>query len=292
MEKQNRNSLIEALTIAAALLLLLPAISFANEQAASTAELSQVAEPKKSSITGSLAISRSNSLYVVNGNTTSASWDFAGTLAKDLGNKLSVSAILEGSQDLKDSEASDLSRARIIFAKSGYSALNNRLSLTPKLALRGPVSRAENSASFQGGLTPSISVAANPDHLPSKKLSLGAALSLTRSFHKFETGVNGKVNGQYGSVQVLTAGWAFSDKLSMYLEFDHINSINYQGRMSESYAHIQQVAYAINQNIEVALGHQYGNPSVSSLKADEQSLNYNLTDEDNSIGYGTLTLSF
>jgi hypothetical protein len=284
-KKGKASSIIELIIIAVSLLLLLPAISFADDSAASTAELLAAPSPSQPSVKGSFSVSRSNSLYIVNGDSAVASWDFSGSLSKELPQKIKLSAILEGSQDIKNPEDSDLSRGRLILGKAFGQ-------LTPKLTFSIPVSRAQNSASYQGGLSFGVTASANPDSLPSKKLSLSASVSLGRSFHKYETGVNGRVNSVYGSTQALVAGWDFTDKLSLSLEFDHVDSINYQNRLSESYVHIQEVAYALNPQISLALGHQYGNPSVSSLKADEQTLNYNLTDEDNSIAYGTMTLSF
>ena len=90
----------------------------------------------------------------------------------------------------------------------------------------------------------------------------------------------------------MNVGWNFTDSIAVSLQVNHYNLWNYAGGMDESYNHIEEIGYSLGDSWSFALGHQYGNPSVSIWKADRQTANYNATDDDNSLAYGTITYSF
>lgn len=250
-----------------------------------------LAAPEKKA-SGTIQIGRSNSMYIINGNSAVASWDYAVGGGYKFSKLWSVSALLEGGQDIKDPTASDLAKGTIKTTYNGISAAEDRIIMTPSLSIGVPVSRAQYSATFQGSTAVAMKFAANPDYLISKKLSLDVSISGTRSFHKFDTAASGKVNTKSSSTQTMNLGWNFTDALSVSLQVNHYHTWSYQGALSESYNHIEEIGYALNDQWALALGHQYGNPTVSIWKADRATSNYNATDDDNSLAYGTVTYTF
>lgn len=245
-----------------------------------------------SSASGSVMIGRSNSMYIVNGESAAASWDYAVGGGYKFSKLWSVSALVAGSQDINVPEDSDVGAAAIKTTYSGISSADAPVKLNPYLTLGLPVSRAQNSATFQGSAALGMLFSANPDYLFSKKLALSFAISGTRSFHKFDTGASGAVNNKQSSTQTLNMGWSFTDALSVSLQVNHYHVWSYQGALTQSYNHIEEIGYGLDDNWSFALGHRYGNPRVSIWKADRATANYNATDEDNSIAYGTVTYAF
>lgn len=242
-------------------------------------------------VSGSVSFGRSNSLYLKQGESAAASWDYSVGIGYKINDKFKTSASVEGSEDIKDPAASDIGKGAL---KLSYTGLNqkNLLQMTPALSLGLPVSRAQYSATFQGSATAGLKAVINPDRLFSKNFALEFNVSGTRNIHKFDTSAAGLPNTQYSSVQNITTGWNFTDDFSLSISGNHLNSWTYQGAMKEYYSHSEELGYSFNNSWAMAVGHQYGNPSVSVWKTDRETYNYNATDEDNSIAYGQITYTF
>lgn len=247
--------------------------------------------PVSPRLSGSLAMARSNSLYIDDGVSKVASWDFTGTLAYKLTSKLSATALLDGSQDLKDPAASDFGKGTLGLKYDIDGGPRSIFQYTPSVKYGFPVSRSANSASLKGYVTVGGKAAVNSDFLFSKKLALEMALTGTRYIHGYETGADGKANNQYGASQALTLGWNFTDALSFSFEYSHLDYWTYQGTLKEFFVHTEELGLQLNKSWTLALGHTYGNPYVSVWKADKE-YNTNLTDEQNSVVYGQVTYTF
>ncbi len=272
------------------ILLALFILSGAAFAASTASSVSQA--PAAAKLKGSFSIGRSNSLYIENGISQIASWDFAGSLSYKLPYNLTAGAAVDASQDIKNPESSDFGSASLRLTYNPESSKASTISIVPSIRFAFPVSRAANSASLKGSFTAAARATVNPEVLFSKKFSLGFSLSGTRHIHEFDTNAAGLANNQYGSTQGFSAGWNFTDELSLSFEYSHINAWTYQGTMKEYFSHSQELGYQWNDSWSVAAGHSYGAPYVSVWKADRQTYNTNLTDETNSIVYGQVAYTF
>jgi hypothetical protein len=242
--------------------------------------------------TGALTLGRSNSLYLENGNSKAASWDYSGIWGYAWSPSWKSSAAISGYQDLKDSENSDWAIASLTLSYSGFKLPRTSVAWIPTLSLGVPVSRAQRSASFKGSVSTKLQALINPEILFSKKISVGFFLGVNRNIHEFETAASGSVNNQYSSSQGFSLGWNFTDTLAFAFQYTHFNAWTYQGAMKETFSHNQELSYQMSPSWNLALGHSYGDPTTSVWKADRQTYNTNLTDEQNSMVYGQATLSF
>jgi hypothetical protein len=246
---------------------------------------------------GTFSVGRSNSLYLENGNSKSASWDFSGALSYAFARNWKTTAVAEGSQDIKDESASDVSKETLELSYHKYTPVAyavhfSPLDFTPAVKWSFPASRASRSESLKGSLGTSLRADLNPDYLFSKKLSSYFKVSGARNFHEYSTAASGKVNNQYSSSQAVSVAWNFTDALSLSVLYTHINYWTYQGAMTEFFNHTEELGYELTKNWSLALGHSYGNPIVSVRRADEQTYNTNLSDEENSIVYGQIGYTF
>lgn len=234
-------------------------------------------------------IGRTNSLYITENGEDTASVDFALAPSIILNKDYTLSALLEYYQDLKE-EKFDAGRAMISLKKaSGFQGLNRRIKLIPRGTLGLPMSQAAKDASLQFSTSVGGRLEMNPDYLVSKKLGLALDLSVSKNWHRYETAVDGTINTQYSSIQGLEVSWAFSDMIGLSMGLNHYDTISYQGVAQDYISHTQELGLSVNPRLSFAVGHAWGNPYVSSRKANGQDINFELQDEENSLVYATMT---
>lgn len=237
-----------------------------------------------------VGLSRNNSLNNYQDGTEQASWDTTLMVGYKLDDAYTVSAIVERSDDIKDSEYSDWAGASVRASRKGIPVFNNSATVAPRLTIGLPISKAQKFASFQSSLGLSTRLAANPDRLFSKKLGLSTGLGITRSFHQYETAVSGSVNNQYSATLDVSSSWSFTDELALSIDVVHYNTWSYFGTMREFYSHSQELSYAVNEQFTVAMGHTIGRRNV--WNSDSSNYEYKLIDERNSLVYGSLTYTY
>jgi hypothetical protein len=260
--------------------------------AAGTAGSSETARgsPKgAANFTGAASLTRSNSLYNRQDGSEAASVDAGLQLGARRGN-WAGSALLEASQDLRRAENSDLSGLAIQASRKNLKIARDRLILTPGLTLSLPVSKDQRlRQSFIAGTTASLRLEINPDKAAFRRLSLGTSLSATRNFHTYEQKTDGTLNTQSSSKQGVDVSYQASEKISLSAMLAHIDMFSYAGGHRESYAHSQEVGFEIIDSTNFALGHQLGG---SIRKANGEDYNFQLTDDNQSVVYASLTISF
>jgi len=130
--------------------------------------------------------------------------------------------------------------------------------------------------------------AAIQKHLLQPGFRFSGNISLSRSFHRYDTAVDGRVLNQQSSSQGLAAGYDIGP-FSFDVDFRHNNSWSYQGNMKESYGHREEASVGFADHYSFAVGHSNDG---SVFKADGYSSNYKLIDENNSLVYATLSMQF
>ena len=211
--------------------------------------------------------------------------------------KTAVLSKVTGSIDQNDYENNDMGSASIGLYRDGIDFLTAQshrhlLTLAPFFSVGLPISKAHKEQSYRGGLSPGLRLSLGEDLLPSKRLSVGIGLKVSRNFYSFEQSVSGKSNSQYSSSQSLDVGYQLPADFSLSLNLSHFNSWTFQGNPGESFSHSEELGYKLSKSFALALGHQFGSPAASIYKADGQTSNFNLVNEDDSYVYSAITYTY
>lgn len=258
-------------------------------QSVTTSVKAQPSQTQKK-LTNSLNVSRSNSLYDKEDGSEQASWNFSVSSRYQINAQYSAGVVIEAFHDIKDETQSDFSRAQLNLRRHGLDT--KYVGFTGNLNLGLPVSKGQNLASLRSSLGLGLRGDLKPEVHFSEKLSSSFSLGLTRNIHEFETGANGQVNTAYIFSQSIGAGWALTEKWSLSADLAYIMTESYQGLRKELYSHSQSLGFKQNELIAYSLTHSFGGPGISIYQPDGRSLEFELTDEDNSFVSGTVTVTF
>jgi hypothetical protein len=200
-----------------------------------------------------------------------------------------VGLLLEGIQDEKPQEF-DFGRTYLSGSYSkGIDLFAKRVKFKPGLTLGFPLSRETKAASMKLVTFLSGKFAANPDYLLWKKMSLDGSLSIGKYFHDYTTTGSGEVNTEYVSLQSFTIGWNLTAPLSVSLEVLHYDALSYQSSHADYLGHREEIDFAMNNQVSIGVGHQWGDPYESTLKSNGQ--DFNLAPEDSSsLIFGNVTV--
>ena len=162
------------------------------------------------------------------------------------------------SQDLRDTGTTgSFIDPNYNFSRKGW-ALNDYFKLSPSAVLVLPVtdtSKNKNGLLYTAGATLSLS-------LQTKTLGLDAwsmsySLGYNRNFTQFSTNSDGDPLTAYRIRQRFNVGYKFTDSLSLAtrFEFDSNYSAVEANVVKNRFLHYQTLTYAINDNLEVSIGH-------------------------------------
>lgn len=203
-------------------------------------------------------------------------------------NTLSVKTIY--TRDLKDNSASDWSDTSVALLRPLKKWISNSgSSQTWGLSLGAGLPTSKDSSKRQSLLsttTVGTSLTFAPAD-PQYGLTVVLGISAIKLFHRYDTALDGKVNNSYGSNQSLLVNlqngpWSLSG------EFIHKVRISYQNNNKNSFEHTEELGFAINQNLQVAVGHS--NSGVANKANGETNIEF--IDRNESQVYGSLTLSY
>jgi hypothetical protein len=259
-----------------------------------TAKAAKPAAAPASGWTGMLGVTRNNSLYLKKDETDRSSFDFEGVLGykwnKDW---LTASRVIYTHDLVNPDNNNELGLASLAVRYFGFQDPKEDRSLfTPSLLFGIPVNKGQKFASFRGSVGTSAKFALNPAYAISKKLNLYGVLIFTRNIHDFTTNEAGKTNNQYALTQSGVIGWSFTESLDVKLNLSHYDTITYLNERKDYYSHSQEIAYGINKNFEVTLGHSLGAPYMPVNKPSGEGSNFVLTDEEQSSVYLGLGAQF
>lgn len=240
-------------------------------------------------VNGSINIARSTSLIDFQDGTRSDSLDIRLVLQGLLLNGHSLSTTLDYSENLQDPEDTNSGLFDPIVT---YGFKNSQwawshpyiLSMTPSLTAVIPATeRSIKRDQLQGAIAGALTFLVRPDGLTNNFGSWSILMGLTagRNFHTFEEDINGQVLNQYSSNQSFGLGYNFGS-WDLSLNYLHRSRWTYQGNTRDSFELSQEIAYALNENFAVNVGHSNGG---SSLKANGYESNLELINENNSIVY-------
>ncbi|WP_374029170.1 hypothetical protein [Bdellovibrio bacteriovorus] len=261
---------------------------FAN--AAVNSSTAVVQQPKKEGRiwSGFFSASRSTNLYDFNDGTRRDGMDYSTRLNVKLGKNYSLRFQGGYSQDLKEPEYDDFSDISTTLQRSPFD-LTKSLMMNYRVAATVPVSKDSRiRTNLITSLSTGVTFIINPDRLISG-LDITGGLSVARSFHRYETALNGPVNTQYSSNQSFSVSYSFNSGVYVSADFLHRNTWSYQDVMRDSFDISQEIGYEINPTFTVAAGHSN---SGSTLRPNGQDSAVDIVDENNSVVYGSLTVVF
>lgn len=118
--------------------------------------------------------------------------------------------------------------------------------------------------------------------------SYNVGLSAGRNFHQYEENINNQVLNQYSSNQTLGAGYSVSD-WSLGVTFINRTRWTYQNNVRSSFEISEEIGYSINDYFSAAIGHSN---SGATLKPNGTDSNFDFVNEDTSVVYGTLSVTY
>lgn len=241
--------------------------------------------PKRTSFGASL--SRSRNLYDTG---APAEYQEGTSLGLRAGLKLSdwsMGVRVSYDQVDKAPESSDWSNTSISLSKAPTS-ISSKFDFGYGFQLIVPTSKdARIRQSLLGGIGTSANFALKPEVL-APGFDVSGSLSLTRLAHEYETASNGPVNTQWAFSQSVGASYTYKT-FSFSADFVHRNGLGYQGHLREAFSHSQEIRWAPQANTSLAIGHSLEGPA---RKANGIDSNIGLTNENASVFYGTLAVSY
>ena len=233
-----------------------------------------------------LNLSRSTSLVDYHDGTRSDSMDYELTPSYKI-RAGTFFAALTYSQDLRDNQgdSNDAGDIPVSFTMPGWK--NKSYALNYTVSVLAPVSKKSvKRDELQTAISGKVSFAFSPED--GQGFSWSTGVSLGQNFHSYEEDINGSILNKYSSNQTLVLGYTLND---WSFGFTGINRtrMTYQSNVKSTFELIEEIEYAVNDGIAVALGHTN---SGSPLKPNGVDSNVALVDEDTSTVYGSLTLTY
>lgn len=269
---------------------LMAAPVFANNNASVTSPTSVMQAPKKDGRrwSGFISASRSTNLINHEDGTQSDAMDYLARLNLKLTNNFSLRVQGGYSQDMKDAQNDDFSNTSVSLRRSPFD-LNNTFKGTYRLGMIAPTSKdAHKRQNLLTGVTVGGDLMINPDRLITGLDIMGGA-SVTRNIHQYETALDGAVNTQYSSSQMVSVSYSFESGIALSATFTHMNTWSYQDVMRDSFDFSQEIGYDINSSLNIAAGHTN---SGSTLRPNGTDSNVKLLDEESSLIYASATFIF
>lgn len=260
----------------------------------SNSSTTQVKKPTVSPASFSFGfdISRSTSLVDFQDGSRSDSMDYTFKPAVKLAFG-SFSSEMTYSQNLRDESSSTENDFADVPLRFGFNPTklnlatdyNSRIGYS--ITVVAPVSKTSTRRDqLQTAVSTGLSFAMDP--LDGQRPSILAAVTLGRNFHAYEEDINGRVLNQYSSNQTLSLGYGLSD-WSFSWAFINRSRLTYQNNTKSAFEMTEELGYSVNDNFALALGHSN---SGATLKPDGTDSNIELINENSSVVYGTLSMSF
>ncbi len=262
--------------------------STANAATTSTAVVKAPAPPRTPDYHIDLSISKSQSLVDFQDGSRSEAIDYMAkpSVKMSFG---TVSATLAYSQDLRDQyskTASDWNDIPVVLSLKP-TKLSSTSRITYSLTAVIPNSQLSTKKDqLQTSLSGRIGYAIAPEG--GEGFSFGVGISAGQNFHAFSTDINGTVLNKYSSNQSVSLGYAMGD---WSVAFDYIGKSRwtYANSTKSSFEHSEELGYAVTDHFSLALGHTNAG---STLKANGTDSNIELLNENTSLIYGSMGLSY
>lgn len=190
------------------------------------------------------------------------------------------------SQDMRFPEKADIGDFALINA---FKAIDfSRVKLAPSITLIMPQSKESRSVrNLEGALAAKLGVSIQ-QKLLIPGFSFGVSVSAARNFHRYDTAIDGSLNNQYSSRQVVMTSYT-RGIFTVGGEFHHLNAWTYAGNLKESFEHAEEASVALGKHFEFTLGHTN---SGSVFKENAKDSNVKLIDDNNSLVYAKVSMQY
>lgn len=239
----------------------------------------------------SLSVSRSTNLvdYQDGSRGDSIDYSFNPSMKTSFGRFATSVAYSQNLRDQYSSTASDWSDVPLIFSfkPKTFIWLERNAKLQYSITAVVPVSQySVKKDQLQTALSGKISFSLMPSD--GNGFGIITGVSLGRSFHSYEEDINGSVLNQYSSNQNAGISYSFND-WSFSADFVNRTRWTYKNSVKSSFEISEEIGYSINPNFSTAIGHTNAG---ATLKANGADSNIDLYNENTSIVYATLGISY
>jgi hypothetical protein len=121
--------------------------------------------------------------------------------------------------------------------------------------------------------------------------SLGIITIVTRNFYEFKQDINGNVNKEWALTAIMGNTFSVTDKIDISVSLIYGQSKYFDGvDTADRFAHLEEVSYAFNTSLSIALGHSIGGRLVDYQSGTDEK--FELYDSKTSQFYSNITYSF
>jgi outer membrane protein assembly factor BamA len=250
----------------------------------------QTNKEKESDLSASLSMGYKQSLIDHQDGSKSESAGGSFSLSYQMLPTWSVSAGVDYDQNLKDPEDTDngISDLSIGFKNKSHS-LASWVDGTWSLSAEYPMSEDSlKITNFQGSLGTKYRLSLTSTVLP-KGWDASTALSVTRSFYKYETSTKGTVLNPYSISESASLGYSIK-RWSFSVSGKHAHRFDFDNHISERLLHTEEIGFdVVPKRWSMAVGHTNRTSWFSQLDEDA---NLDFINEDSSKIYAQTEISF
>ncbi len=269
------------------------AMTSANTQTATstTAFPVQVIPPLSAAFSFGLSLTRSTSLVDFQDGSRSDTLDyiFNPSMKTSFGSFATSLAYSQNLRDQYDSIGSDWSDTPLIFTfnPKTFTWLERNAKLKYSVTAVLPMSQySVKKDQLQTALSGKIAFSLMP--ADGNGFGFISGISLGRNFHSYEEDINGNVLNQYSSNQNVGISYSYND-WSLSADFVNRTRWTYKNSVKSTFEMSEKIGYSINPSFSASVGHTN---SGATLKANGADSNVDLYNENTSIVYATLGMSY
>ena len=243
----------------------------------------------------SLSLQRTNSLFKQDRSQYIASIDLSNVLLYKWDSRTSTSVALDYSKDLMNTENSDFGKLQVSQKKSFEKIWNQNINANGKFNISLPVSKTDHNDHkiFSAGVGGEFTFPTLAEIVAGTNLILKAGVS--RNFYQFDRRNDQTPLTAYSFNQGFDLSYdlppRFFGPTTFTFSYLHLSNWNFQNEIKEFYTHSEEFAYQWSEKLSFAVGHSYGLPFVSPLKASGDRDYLQTWDANNSLVYMGLTIN-
>lgn len=204
---------------------------------------------------------------------------------------MKIGATIYASRDMK-AEETTLDDLIVSGSLNPMKALNDNVALVPFATIGPAASKSDQYASLIAKTKLGTKISLDSEKLGLGKFGIDGSIDVRKNFHEFSTAKSGSINTEWASLQSAGVSYGFTDKLSASVSLVHLNTWTYNGIQAEYFTHSQEIGYAFNKSVSVSGGHQMGYPFIASYKANGTDRDFDLIDENDSMFFVSLSVSY
>lgn len=164
-----------------------------------------------------------------------------------------LSTALTYDKDLQGERKGELKDTYITAARK-IKEFNENLALSASTTVFIPISKTSTDKTFLStGYRLKGTLGIKMPQIPN--LSNSVSLGFVQNFHRSNVTISGSSNKQYVFTTSFNTAYSFWKKFSASMNFNYSKGITYKGRIIDSYASGQEIAYSATEKISLGIGH-------------------------------------